>query len=222
MKKKRYLSIFLVLVFLIASLGFSSFESEAKSRNVDIVLRYGKKKIVLATYKQNSKGYNKLIKQVGIKGIYKKFKVGKFYKEGFFDYKDEYNNTWDYTGWYNYRTKKDWISIELLPCYLDKYEGCSNPPSKAYYSSVKIKSKDFSLNGIKVGMSREKASKILDRDFKKVEHHWKKYRGHSSENHSYVSAGRFNRGHLSVEYKGNKVKSISFVNDYSSCDCTGR
>ena len=222
MKKKKYksiLSIILTLFILVSSLNINSIETNAKTKNVNIVLKYKNKKIVLVTYAQNNKGYNRITKQAGVKEIAKKFKIGKYYKEGQFSVKNEYGGFEGYNGWYYYKSKKDWISIELLPIYIDKYGERPNPPSKAYFFDIRITSTKFSINGIKVGMSRKKASSILDKTFKKVEHCWKKF--DKGGNHSFVPSSNCSRGQIWVDYKGNKVSSIYYTTNRGSCDCRG-
>ena len=60
MKKRKIIYILLIFIIILSMFDTSLSEVNAKSKTVNIILKYKNKKITVAKYKQNKKGYNKL------------------------------------------------------------------------------------------------------------------------------------------------------------------
>lgn len=213
MKKRKIIYILLIFIIILSMFDTSLSEVNAKSKTVNIILKYKNKKITVAKYKQNKKGYNKLKSSAQGRDFYNKLHIGTFYEDGYYNSEEPGNAMTVYAD-YEYKTTKDLIRIALRPCY-ERYINKEEPrPKDATYTSICIKSKKFSLNGIKVGMSKKKAVKQLKKYFKNVDVNY-------SNNYAQVISGNFDFGCIQLEFKKNKVYSIYYCTDKRVSDIVG-
>lgn len=214
MNKKQSLSIFIVFVIILGLFGTSMSEVHAKSKTVNIILKYKSKKITVATYKQNKKGYNKLKSSAEGKDYYDTLKIGSYYEDGYYN-SDEPGNAMTIFADYEYETSKDYILVALKPSYQLRISKDDPRPKNATYTEISIKSKKFSLNGIKVGMSKKKAVKQLKKYFKNVDVNY-------SNNYAQVISARFDYGCIQLQFKKNKVYSIYYSSNPRASDIIGQ
>lgn len=228
---RRFVAILLAVAVICSCLYFIPSQVEAKSKTVNITLKYKNKKVILAKYSQNKGGYNSLTYHMHFNTVKKRLGIGKTDTEYYIS--DPHDTDYAY---YVYNTRKDRIIIDGYSAYhgegpwVQKYPHSTEHsvlnkkfnPTKGTALHIVITSKNFSLNGIKVGMSKKAAEKQLRKYFKilkvgKDSVHEEKLVEYTS---SYIQTPCYSceRGQFSVYIKNGKVCEIRYQDNNDGQD----
>ena len=228
--KRPYIAIILVIVIVISSLNISKYPVEAKGKTVNITLKYKNKKVILAKYTQNKAGFNTLSYQMHFNTVQKRLGIGK--TDTNYRLSDAQTDAYAY---YIYKTRKDCICIEPRLSYHGNgpwiIEGPGDDhtkinkkfnPVKGTSMDITITSKNFSLNGLRVGMSKKAAEKQMRKYFKHVRvgkdsiayDKLIKYKRSWIQTPTYS----FDYGQINLTIKNGKVTAISYQNSDEGSD----